>query len=190
MKENSNLGVSQEASLVGNKATHHGAGMIDYFDVVCHDKDGNFKWKESFKNLVTNEGLSYLIQAAFTGEDVAITSWFVGLKNTGAEAATDNAAALPNVGNWTEYTTYDEATRPALVLENEAGQATSNSVTAATFTINATNSVFGAFVVDSNAKNTATGATVLYGVGDFASAKAVDAGDTLNVTVTLSAASA
>ena len=109
----------------------------------------------------------------------------------GAVAATDNAAALPTVGAWTEYTDYAEATRPVLTLANEAAQATDNSASQASFTIAApAGDVIGAFIVDSDQKNTATGATVLYGVGDFASAKVVDAGDTLNITVTLSAASA
>ena len=50
--------------------------------------------------------------------------------------------------------------------------------------------VYGVFIVDDDTKGSPTGATVLYGVGDFGAAKVVDANDTLNVTVTLTAASA
>jgi hypothetical protein len=193
MKDISTMGMSQKAQVTKNPAEKVGLNLIDYFDVECYDRDGNFKWKETIKNLVTNQGLSYIIQAAFTGEDTAITSWYVGLKTTGAPAATDAATSLPNVGNWTEYEDYDAATRPALTLANEGGdQATDNSASPASFTIGSpAGDVYGVFVVDSASKGTNTSATVLYGVGDFSGgAKVVDPDDTLNVTVTLSAASA
>ena len=101
------------------------------------------------------------------------------------------AASLPSVGAWTEYTEYDEVTREILTLASEASQSTNNSASVASFTIESpAPDVYGVFVVDANAKGTNTSATVLYGVGDFGAAKVVDPNDTLNVTVTLSAASA
>ena len=54
------------------------------------------------------------------------------------------------------------------------------------FTINATATIAGAFL---NTAATGTGGT-LYGVVDFSSARAVISGDTLQVTVTVTAASA
>ena len=142
------------------------------------------------RNHKKSEGLSHTIQVLFTGEDAAISNWYVGLKDTGSPAAGDQATDLPNVGNWTEYTEYDEATRQALTLANESSQSTNNSASPASFTIGSpAPDVYGVFVVDANAKGANTSATVLYGVGDFSSAKVVDPNDTLNVTVTLSAAS-
>lgn len=191
MKDISTMGMSQKASVVGNKTQEVTLGMIDYFHVECLDAEGNFKWKETIKNLVTNQGLSFVIQTCFTGQDAKPTNWYVGLKDTGSPAAGDAAASLPSVGNWTEYTEYSEGTRPVLTLANEASQATNNSASPAAFTIaSPAPDVYGVFVVDANAKGANTSATVLYGVGDFASAKVVDPADTLNVTVTLSAASA
>jgi hypothetical protein len=191
MRDINTMGMNQEASLVSNKAAGVQIGMIDYFDVTCHDAEGNFKWEERIHNLVTNEGLSHVIQTVFTGQDTAISTWYVGLKGTGAPAATDASSALPTVGNWTEYEDYDETVRQTATLANESGQATTNSASPAAFTIaSPAGDVFGVFVVDANVKGGASAATVLYGVGDFASAKVVDPNDTLNVTVTLSAASA
>jgi hypothetical protein len=193
MKDVSSMGMGQEASITSNKQEGYGLGMIDYFHVECLDADGNFKWKETIKNLVTNEGLSFVIQACFTGEDAKPTNWFVGLKDTGAPAAADAANLLPNVSPlaWSEYTEYSQSVRQTLTLNNEASQATDNVGNVAAFTIQSpAPDVYGVFVVDDNTKNSASGATVLYGVGDFGAAKVVDDGDTLNVTVTLSAASA
>lgn len=192
MKDINTMGMNQEASIVSNKKSEVAIGMIDYFDVTCFDADGQFKWEERIHNLVTNQGLSFVIQTCFTGQDTKPTNWYVGLKDTGAPDAGDTATELPGTTmNWTEYTEYSEGTRELLVLENESGQATVNSVTVASFTISSpAPDVYGVFVVDANVKNANTSATVLYGVGDFAAAKVVDPNDTLNVTVTLSAASA
>ena len=189
MKDISTMGMAQEASVSSNRTTEVGLGMIDYFQVECLDAEGNFKWKETIKNLVTNEGLSFVIQTCFTGQDAKPTNWYVGLKGTGTPNAGDTAAELPGTTmNWAEYEDYDAATRPVLTLANEATQATNNSASPASFTIaSPANAVYGVFVVDANAKGANTSATVLYGVGDFASAKVVDPDDTLNVTVTLSA---
>ena len=192
MKDINTMGMSQTASIIANKESEVRVGMIDYFNVTCVDPEGNLKWEERIHNLVTDEGLSYVIQACFTGEDTAITAWYVGLKGTGAPAAGDTATELPGTTmNWAEYEDYDEAVRQTATLANETGQATTNSASPAAFTIGSPAAdVYGVFVVDANGKGTNTSATVLYGVGDFGAAKVVDPNDTLNVTVTLSAASA
>jgi hypothetical protein len=192
MRDINTMGMGQEAAVTSNKQINAKLGMIDYFDVTCVDPEGNLKWEERIHNLVTNEGLSHVIQVIFTGQDSAISNWYVGLKDTGAPAATDDAATLgASPQAWTEYTEYDEATRQALTLANESGQSTNNSASVAAFTIGSpAPDVYGVFVVDNNTKGGQSPATVLYGVGDFSSAKVVDPNDTLNVTVTLSAASA
>jgi len=192
MKDINTMGMGQEASIISNKKKSETIAMIDYFDVECIDREGNLKWKERIHNLVTNQGLSHVIQTVFTGEDAAITTWYVGLKNTGLPDAGDTATELPGTTmNWTEYEDYDEAVRQTATLANEASQATTNSASPASFTIGSpAGDVFGVFVVDASGKGTNTLATVLYGVGDFGAQKVVDPADTLNVTVTLSAASA
>jgi len=192
MKDNQEMGMSQSATVTGNKQATERLGMIDYFHVECRDGAGNFKWKETIKNIVTSEGLSYILQVGFTAEDASIAAWYVGLKDTGAVASTDVSSDLPSVGNWTEYTEYDEATRVALTMNNTSGTTTVSTVSdAAAFTIGSpAPDVYGVFVVDANAKGTNTSVTVLYGAGDFGAPKVVDPDDTLNVTVTLSATSA
>lgn len=183
------MGMRQYASK--NTSNHNLAQiqLLNIYKVKCFDVDGNFKWEEVIKNLVTTEGLNYIMNAAFTGGS-QISSWYVGLKDTGAAQASDAAS---NIGaqNWTEYTEYSQATRPALTLGSVSSGSVDNSGNVAVFTITSpAPDVYGVFVVDNNVIGAQSPATVLYGVGDFASAKVVDPNDTLNVTVTLSAASA
>ena len=97
--------------------------------------------------------------------------------------------------SWAELvhtTKYSQTVRQTLTLGSITGTTTStcsNTASKATFSINATSTVAGAFVVSNNASSSATAGT-LYGVVDFASARDVISGDTLEVTVTLTAASA
>lgn len=186
------MGMDQEASLVSNKDETVGIGVVDYFEVTCYDILGNFKWKETIKNLVTTQGLNYIMEAGFRS-GTAYANWYVGLKDTGAPAAGDTAANLPSSNGWAEYTEYTESVRPTLTLDGAFASGTQdNSASPASFSIDTpAPDVYGVFLVDANAKGANTGANVLYGVGDFSGgAKVVDAGDTLNVTVTLQASSA
>lgn len=189
MKDVSSMGMTQEASIVGNKDSSQGIFVINHYHVECIDPEGNLKWEETIKNLVTTEGLNYIMNAGFKS-GTAVGTWYVGLKDTGAPAANDTAANLGSQA-WTEYTEYDEAVRQTLTLGTVTSGSVSNTASPASFTIGSpAPDVYGVFVVDDNTKNAQSPATVLYGVGDFGAAKVVDPNDTLNVTVTLSAASA
>jgi len=189
MKDISKMGMHQEASLTSNKDINASLEMLNFYHVECFDSDGNLKWEETIKNLVTTEGLNYILDSGFDS-GTQLTTWYVGLKDTGAPAANDTAANLGSQA-WAEYTEYDEATRPTLTLGTVSGGSIDNSGNVASFTIaSPAPAVFGVFVVDDNTIGAQSPATVLYGVGDFAAQKVVDANDTLNVTVTLTAASA
>ena len=152
-----------------------------HYDVVCIGADGVEKWRESVDNLVVNVGLDDLLDKFFKGSTYT-AAWHVGLKGAGAIAAADTMAS--HVG-WTEITAYT-GDRKSLVLGTVASQSVSNTASAASFAINGTATVAGAFICVG-----ATGtAGVLYGAADFGTSRSVIDGDTLNVTVTLTAASA
>jgi len=137
-----------------------------------------------FENLVVTVGLNtYLDYTLKTGE--ASPLWYVGLKNTGTPVAGDTMASH---ASWTENVTYSNANRPALTLGTITGGSVDNSASKASFTINGTTTIFGAFVTSNNTKSGTTG--ILLGVGDFASSRSVIADDTLNVTVTFTITSA
>ena len=165
-------GLSEQLTLRGN------------WSVVCRDKNGKVKWRDTIENLVTNAGESYILDAGLSGGAV-ITSWYVGLTD-GTPTVAEGDVAGSHAG-WVEVTVYDEATREAFVDGGESGQSLDNSASVAGFAIN-TNSttVGGAFLVSLSTKGGSTG--TLYSVGAFSGGdKAVDSGDTLEVTATFTA---
>ncbi len=78
--------------------------------------------------------------------------------------------------------------RPSLTLGTGAAGSIDNVGYLATYSINGTATIAGAFINSNSAKSGTAG--TLYGVVDFGSSRAVISGDTLTVTVTLTAASA
>ena len=165
--------------------------LENYWEVVCHDSNGVEKWREKNKNLVTTAGANYILSGGLDG-GTQITAWYVGLKNAGTAVIADTMASH---STWTEIvhtTKYSETVRQTLTLGSTSGTTTSsidNVGNLATFSMNATSTVAGAFVVSNNATSDATAGT-LYGVVDFGSSRAVISGDTLTVTVTLTAKTA
>lgn len=158
------------------------------FTVQCHDKDGNLKWEAKEHNLVVNEGLQYMNAKTFTGSSYT-AAWYLGLYGAGASntpAATDTMASH---AGWTEVTDYSQSTRPQCNFGTPTTadpSVATNSASAATFSINATTTVGGAFLTTDNTKGGTTG--TLFSAADFQSPgdRSVVSGDTLSVTYTFS----
>lgn len=148
----------------------------------CFDADGNLKWTETVENLTTNVGLNEMLTQFWKGSAYS-ASFFVGLKLAGTIAAGDT---MGSHGGWTESAAYSNATRPALTLGTVASQSVDNSASKAVFNINATATIAGAFVTTNSTVSGTTG--ILIGASDFAASRSVQNLDTLNVTVTLTAA--
>jgi hypothetical protein len=88
---------------------------------------------------------------------------------------------------WTEIADYSESVRQTLTLGSVSGGSVSNTASKATFSINGTATIGGAFVVSNSTKSGSTG--TLYGAGAFTGGnKSASSGDSLTVTVTLTAA--
>lgn len=155
-------------------------GLSFLYHVRCLDKYGNIKWEELFHNLTTTEGANSLGNVYFRAQ-TQITAWYVGLKQAGTIAAGDTAASH---AGWSDFTGYSQSTRPALTLAAFSGGGSDNSASKAEFTINASGTVAGAFIVSNSSKTGNTG--VLYSVGDFSAAIPVVAADTIQVTASVS----
>lgn len=176
------------AALATAKPVTEGAGAGGVFTLQCFDKDGKLKWEESSHNLVVNVGLQDMNTQYFKGSSYT-AAWYIGLYGAGASntpAASDTASSH---AGWTEIVPYSNATRPAATF----GTATtadpsvlSNSASPASFTINATATVGGAFLISNSTKSGTTG--ILFSASDFQSPgdRSVVSGDTLNVTYTFS----
>lgn len=173
-------------AVAGTKA-NHGIQLKNTYRMEAFDKEGNLKWVEEFDNIVPNAGLDDLLDKYLKGSGYT-ASFFVGLTDgTPTVAAGDTMASA---AGWTEVTAYSESVRQTLTLGTVASQSVDNSASKATFSINAdSTTIGGAFVATNSTKGGTTGA--LYSVAAFSAGdKALDNGDTLNVTVTLTAASA
>ena len=176
--------VASTLSKLNTATARVGAGGV--FTMQCFDADGNLKWESSLPNLVVNVGLQDMNTQYFKGAAYT-AAWFIGLYGAAASnnpAAGDTAASH---AGWTEVVPYSNATRPAATF----GTATtadpsviSNSASPASYTINATSTVGGAFLISNSTKSGTTG--ILFSASDFAAPgdRSVASGDTLNVTYT------
>jgi hypothetical protein len=156
------------------------------FKVTCHDKDGNLKWEEENHNLVVNVGVQDMNTKYFSGSAYT-AAWYIGLV-TGPASGTTFAAGdtLASHAGWTENTSY-AGSRKACTF----GTATtanpsviSNSASPASFTMNATTTIAGAFLASVASGTSGT----LFSASDFQSPgdRSVVNGDVLNVTYTFS----
>jgi hypothetical protein len=146
------------------------------YTVECVGADGELKWAEEYKNLVTTAGKTDIIDKYFKGSAYT-AAWYLGLKGTGAAVVGDTLASH---ASWAEVNPYT-GNRPAITFGTTSGG--SNTATTVSYSINATQTVAGAFVAS---VNTGTSGT-LYSAGDFGTPRSVLSGDTLNVTLTVNA---
>ena len=178
------------SSLIAGGSAADSASAKGVYKIQCHDKDGNLKWEDSAPNLVVNEGLQDMNAKYFTGTTYT-AAWYLGLYGSGATNSPAAGNTMASHSSWTEVTDYSQATRPACTFGTPTTanpSVATNSASPATFSINGTTTIGGAFVTSNNTKGGTTG--ILYSAADFSAPgdRAVVSGDTLSVTYTLSLA--
>ena len=192
MNQNEFGGFGDQASITLNTSAKANelVGVEGHYTVTCRDKDGNLKWRAEESNLVVNVGLQYLAGVALTST-AQITTWYIGLYGPGATNSPSAGDTSATHAGWTEVTPYSNATRPAATfaaatLANPS--VVTNSASPASFNINATQVVGGAFLISNNTKGGFTG--TLFSAADFQAPgdRSVANGDVLNVTYTFSQA--
>ena len=179
---------SATAQVIAGRNSTEAVKAGGVFEVKCFDANGNLKWEAKEHNLVVNQGLQDMNAKYFTGSSYTAT-WYLGLYGASASnnpAAGDTAASHTG---WTEVTAYSQATRPACTFGTPTTadpSVATNSASTATFSINGTTTVGGAFLISNNTKGGTTG--ILFSAADFASPgdRSVVSGDTITVTYTFS----
>jgi hypothetical protein len=177
-KSSEQIGGSVERA--GGNTEGMAAGGV--FTVECLDKDGNIKWVDICPNLVVNTGLQDMNTKYFTGSGYT-SAWYIGLVNDAAANVTYSSGdTLASHAGWNENTQYSGNRKAA-----SFGSATladpsniNNSSSAASFTMNATAVIAGAFLA-----HVATGNVgLLFSVSNFQAPgdRSVVSGDVLNVT--------
>lgn len=147
------------------------------YQVECIGADGLVKWTEEYTNLVTTAGKTDIVDKYFKGSAYT-AGWFLGLKGTGTAAVGD---VLSSHAGWAEVNPYT-GNRPGITFGTTSGG--SNTATAVSYSITSGATVAGAFVCTAASGTAGT----LYSAGDFGTPRTVVTSDTLNVTLTVSAA--
>jgi hypothetical protein len=178
------------SGLTCNPKAGEEAKATGLFEIKCHDKDGNLKWEAQSKNLVVNAGLAYMAGSALTSV-TQITTWYLGLYGAGASNTPAAGDTMASHAGWTEVVAYSNATRVAATFATATTanpSVVTNSASPATFNINGTTTVGGAFLTSGSAKSGTTG--TLFSAADFGAPgdRSVVSSDTLSVTYTFSLA--
>ena len=150
--------------------------------------DGVYKklstWEEP--NIMCDAGINYVMDAAFSGLS-PISSWYLVTFEDDYTPLATNTYASPG---YTECTAITEATRPAWSEAGVASKIITNSASKATFTYNATKTIYGGALVGGGSapstKGDTAGGGVLICSSQFTTGnKPVVDTDILKVTVTI-----
>lgn len=179
-------------ALAGSKI-QHGIAVTSVYRFEAFDKDGNLKWVEEVNNIVTNAGLDDILDKYLKGSSYT-AAFYVGLTDgTPTVAAGDTMSSHAGWVEVTDYTASSPNVRPTLTLGTVSSQSVDNSASKASFVMNTVSpdsiTIGGGFITTDSTIGGTSG--TLYSVAAFSAGdKTLNGGDTLNVTVTLTAASA
>jgi len=199
IKETGGFGDSATIALNTNAISAEDMGVAGHYYVLCKDKDGNVKWEEEFPNLVVAVGKQLMLDTLLrTSGTYTTVGPFLGLiGNSTTFAAADTMTSK----TWTEFINYTvggSGVRGTAVFSaaTSSGTTPSNVTTSAatsiTYTITgAGGTVYGCFLVTGSGAVSTLSSTAgtLYSEGNFATSKAVTAGDTVAVTYSTTATS-
>jgi hypothetical protein len=164
------------------------AGRYEHW-VTGYESDTRFD-----HNVIPYEGQGYVLKAALSGEDTAISSWYLGLHSgTGAEdaaatAATYNATYSEIQAQSGDPGGYTSATRIAWANDNVTVGTTTevvNDTTPAAFTISTTTTcvVNGAWMTDKSGRTDYTG--VALSITKFSATRNLADTDVFNLKYTV-----
>jgi hypothetical protein len=201
-KEIASCGDHAVATLQANANIPEGMIQDGFYHVECRDAQGNLKWTEEVPNLVVAAGKELMLDTLLrTSGTYTTVGPFLGLTRVSlTPAATDTMTTLvtTNSGEFINYTVGGSAVRGTAVFaaSTSSGSTPSNvttsSATAITYTITgAGGTVYGCFLVTGSGAVSTLSSTAgtLYSEGNFATAKATTAGDTVSVTYSTTATS-
>jgi len=160
-----------------------GLKLRGQFEVWCYNKHGNLKWYEKSHNLCVDEGLDYLLDV-FLGSETKPT-WYCALRDDANTPASDWTAS-GNGTQYTEFTGYDEGSRPTYQAGSASNKSIDNEANKATYTINTSGTLTGAYLVTS--PNKGTGEGIMYCCSNFSSSRSVEPGDTVQLKYTCTSA--
>lgn len=135
-------------------------------------QDGDFEY-----NLMPQAAVDH-VATLITGSGTPIASWFMGIYEsnyvpTSGVTATD----LPGVVG--ESVAYTGATRPAWAFQYDGVSVIDNTLSLATFTMNAPKTIYGAFIVSNGTKGGNTG--LVLSIARFSTPRVLESGTQFGV---------
>jgi hypothetical protein len=133
---------------------------------------------EYYNNLVTNEGLDYILKAAL-GETAGISNWYLApFSGDVTVLATWTAAGFTAAA--TEWTDYDESARQLCAFDNVASQGADSFSSKSSFTSSSdSQTVRGVALISASAKSATSG--TLLAASRLSSDKGLDTGEILDI---------
>jgi hypothetical protein len=134
-------------------------------------------------NGVTDEGKDKALDLLFNDATSKIQDWAIGMINASGYTGVAAGDTMASHSGWTEWTSYDEVTRP----EWDPGTASSQSITNATlrdFTQNATGTLKGVFICSDDTKGGTSG--TLWATALFSGDISVVSSDVIKIGYTVS----
>jgi hypothetical protein len=187
--EKGKIGAVIEANVISNPSAKQRFLAESVWDVE-HWRGDDMLSKTQDTNICTDEGLDALLDIMFHA-DTQITTWYVAIFESDTTPAAGTTYAVPV---YTESAAYAEAARVAYVEAAASSKVMTNSASKATFTMNATKTIYGAALVgggtDATDNTDVAGGGTLYCASQFSASKSVESGDVLKVTITITGADA
>lgn len=139
--------------------------------------------EQEFKNLITTVGKNHILNDVFAS-GTSVATWYIGLiDNSPAPTLSPSDTASSHSG-WSEFTDYDEATREEYVDDTVSGGSISTaSGSEAEFTINASGTLYGIFIISDNTISGTAG--VLLSEASLSETLDVIDDDVIKITYTL-----
>lgn len=151
------------------------------YNVWCVDKHGVTVWRERKPNIVVNQGLNHAL--SIITATAHVSGWFVGIGATDFTLAATDVATTMGITPVTHFT----GTLPAYTAGAISAQSVDNSGSPAQFSITSATTLGGAYMVNSSVNAVPSAGAILFGGASFSAARAVQSGDTVNVTITIGA---
>jgi len=156
-------------------------GIKGHYSVICLDANKQIKWEDSIENLVVTVGLNDMANKYFTGSGYT-PAWYMGLVSGATTPSYVAGDTLASHTGWAESTAYTGTNRITVGFGAASGGVITSTSTS--FAINATATIAGAFLTQTQSNSVNTG--ILFSEGSFtAGNRLVQSGDTLLVTYSL-----
>lgn len=174
-------GGSVASRIITRPRLRDGVVIRGYCKAVGWDPNGNLLFIDESHNLIVNQGLDHILDIVLSA-GTQITSWFVELTD-GTPTIVPGDTYQSHAG-WTEVTAYAESTREAWTDGGVSAQSVDNAGSVASFAINGTTTVGGCALVSDSTKSDTGAGPVQYSAIAFSADRALNNGDTLEITYT------